>query len=492
MTKNSTSKSKESNQGVSRRKFLASGAAAATAFSIVPGYAVGANDQTPPSGKLNIAGIGVGGMGNGNLRSCRGENIVALCDVDSKYAGKVFNAYPKAARYDDYRVMLEKQKDIDAVIIATPDHTHAVITMAAMQAGKHVFCQKPLTHTVVEARRITEYARANPKIMTQMGNQGHSSEQIRMVREWIQSGSIGDVREVHAWTDRPDKGPWYANFAARDLPKSFPPVPDTLNWDLWLGPATDRKYSPAYHPFKWRAWLDFGTGALGDMGCHILDPACWALDLMNPTSITAEVKHHKPELKGKAFPIAAKVTYEFPERSNKTYEKGLAAIKEKYGKIPEKMIAALKLCPVKLVWYDGDFQVPRPEMLEDGRKLSASGAVIFGEKETIIHGSHGAGGARIIPEVRMKNFNPPEKTIPRVSGGHEGDWIRACKDGKPASSNFADYGGQLTEMVLLGVAAQRVPGEKLKWDAKKLEFDNQEANEFIHTPYRKGWSLGRA
>jgi predicted dehydrogenase len=448
---------------VSRRSFLKTGTAAATVFSIVPGHVVGADGQTPPSEKLNIAGIGVGGMGRGNIGACRKENIVALCDVDSAYAGKTFNAYPQAKRYVDYRVMLEKQKDIDAVVIATPDHTHAVIILAAMQLGKHVFCQKPLTHTVVEARKVAEAAGVS-QVQTQMGNQGHSSESIRMVREWIQSGSIGDVKEVHAWTDRPDKGPWYANFAARDLPQDFPPVPDTLDWDLWLGPAQDRKYSPAYHPFKWRAWLDFGTGALGDMGCHILDPACWGLDLVSPSSIVAEVKHHKPELNGIAYPIAATVTYEFPQRG--------------------------KLCPLTLKWYDGVFQVPRPPMLEEGRNLPASGAVIYGEKETIMHGSHGAGGARIIPEERMKNFQQPEKTIPRVKDGHMGDWLRACKDGNPASSNFADYGGQLTEMALLGVAAQRAPGVKLNWNAEKLEFDNEEANKYLHTPYREGWSLG--
>jgi predicted dehydrogenase len=316
---------------------------------------------------------------------------------------------------------------------------------------------------VLEARKVTEAARAS-KVQTQMGNQGHSSESIRLVREWIQSGAIGDVREVHAWTDRPDKGPWYANFAARDLPSDFPPVPETLDWDLWLGPARDREYSPAYHPFKWRAWLDFGTGALGDMGCHILDPACWGLDLVNPTSVIADVQHHKPELNGIAHPIAATVTYEFPQRG--------------------------KLCPLTLKWYDGVFQVPRPPMLEEGRNLPASGAVIYGEKETILHGSHGASGARIIPEERMQNFQPPEKSIPRVKDGHMGDWLRACKDGNPASSNFADYGGQLTEMVLLGVAAQRVPGTQLNWDAEKMEFDNAEANQHLHTPYRKGWSLG--
>ena len=454
---------KKDTKNLSRRSFLKTGTGTIAMFSIVPGHVVGANGKTPPSEKLNVAGIGVGGQGGGDLGGCKNENIVALCDVDSNYAAKTFKRYPKAARYTDYRVMFEKRKDIDAVVIGTPDHTHAVITLAAIHAGKHVYCEKPLTHTVHEARIITAAARES-KVQTQMGNQGHSSEAIRLVREWIQSGAIGDVKEVHAWTDRPDKGPWYADFAAREMPSKFPPVPDTLNWDLWLGPAKDRKYSPTYHPFHWRAWLDFGTGALGDMGCHILDPACWALDLMNPTSITAEVKHHLPALAGHAHPIASKVTYEFPQRG--------------------------KLCPLKLVWHDGTFGAPRPPMLEEGRKLPASGAVIYGSKETILHSSHGAGGMRIIPEVRMNEFTRPEKTIRRIKGGHMGDFIRACKDGDPASSNFSGYGGQLTEMVLLGVAAQRTPGVKLNWNAEKFEFDHAPANEFLHSPYREGWTLG--
>ncbi len=442
---------------ISRRQFTKAATVAVSAFTVLPSRVFGANER------LNIAGIGIGGHGKQNIRACAGQNIVALCDVDSKYAAPVFNAYPNAARYTDYRVMLEKQKDIDAVIVATPDHTHAVISMAAIQSGMHVFCQKPLAHTLYETRKLTDAARVS-NVQTQLGNQGHSAEGIRLVREWIQSGAIGDVKEVHAWTDRPDTGPWYANFAARGLPIGSPPVPDSLAWDLWLGPAEEHAYHRAYHPFGWRAWLAHGTGALGDMGCHILDPACWALDLMNPISVTAEVKYHKPELKGLAHPIAAKVTYEFGQRG--------------------------KLCPMKLVWHDGTYEVPRPPMLESGRNLPASGALIFGEKETIMHGSHGASGARIIPETRMKNFQRPEKTIPRIKGGHEGDWIRACKDGRPASSNFADYGGQLTEMVLLGVAAQRMPGETLKWNPEKMEFDNSEANQYLHKTYRKGWSLG--
>ena len=447
---------------VTRRGFLATTAAAATAITIIPGHVLGRDGKTPPSGKLNIAGVGVGGMGGGNIRSCSKENIVALCDVDRKYAARTFKRYPQAKTYTDYRVLLDKQKDIDAVVVATPDHTHAVITMAAMRAGKHVFCQKPLTHTVREARLIAEAAE-KCKVQTQMGNQGHSSEHIRLLREWIQAGAIGDVKEVHAWSDRPIGGPWYANFAVKDLPKEFPPVPDTLDWDLWLGPAKDRKYHPAYVPFKWRGWLDYGTGALGDMGCHILDPAFWALDLGQPTSVQAEVEHVKEELAPEVFPISSKLVYEFPAR----------------GKMP----------PLKLIWTDGHFKKKVPPMMEKGKNMPASGAVIYGEKETILHGSHGAGGMRIIPEPRMKAFQRPDKTLPRVKGGHEGDWLRACKDGKPASSSFA-YGGALTEMVLLGVIAMRVPGRKLLWDSKNLKFTNSpEANTFVHPEYRKGWSL---
>ncbi len=491
MKTNRNSQNTKRSKTFNRRKFLAAGATAATALTIVPRHVLGGEGQTPPSDKLHVAGVGIGGMGRANLGVCKKDNVVALCDVDKKYAAGAFKAYPDAAEYTDYRVMLDKQKDIDAVIIATPDHTHAVITLASMQAGKHVFCQKPLTHTVFEARKITEYARANPKIMTQMGNQGHSSNQIRQVREWIQTGAIGDVKEVHAWTDRPIGNAHYSNFAVKQLPTEFPPVPDTLNWDLWLGPAKQRKYHTAYVPVKWRGWIDYGTGSLGDMGCHILDPSCWGLDLLHPSSVTAEVEHFKPGLKDDVFPISAKVTFEFPERVKQSLQKAFAAIEEKGGTIPEKMLAASKLCPMKLIWTDGHFKTPRPSMLEEGKGVPSSGAVIYGDKETILHSSHGAGGARIIPEVRMKEFKQPDQTIPRIHrGSHTGDWLRSCKDGKPASSNFADYGGQLTEMVLLGVAAQRVPGEKLLWDGKNLRFTNSdEANKYLHTTYRDGWSL---
>ena len=446
-------------KSISRRRFLSNSALGAFAFHVVPSSVFGAD---APSNKLNIAGIGVGGMGKGNLRRCEKENIVALCDVDSKYAGGVFKKYSKAKVYTDFRVMFDKQKDIDAVVIATPDHTHAVITMAAMERGMHVFCQKPLTHTVYEARKITEAARKY-KVQTQMGNQGHSSNEIRLLKEWLTDGAIGDVRQVYAWTDRPVGGAPWSNFAVRSRPKDTPPVPETLDWDLWLGPVAHRPYHPEYHPLKWRAWQDFGTGPLGDMGCHIIDPAFWGLDLGAPESVEATSTHWQKGVASETFPRASIIRFVFPAR----------------GKRP----------PVKLTWSDGRLLPPRPDELEPGRKLPGSGALLIGDKGVIMHGSHGAGGLRIIPETKMQEYKRPAKTLPRVKNGHEGDWLRACKDGKPASSSF-EYGGALTEMALLGMLALRMKDQKLLWDSKNLKFTNNDAaNELLHIKYRDGWHL---
>ena len=449
-------------RSMSRRQFASTSALAALSAAIVPGHVLGAQ---APSNKLNIAAIGIGGMGASNLKALEGETIVALCDVDRAYAAKTVALYPQARLYRDYRVMLEKEKGIDAVVIATPDHTHAVITMAVLQAGKHVFCQKPLTHTIFEARKITEAARRY-KVVTQMGNQGHSYESMRVLKEWLDDGAIGKVTEVHAWTDRPVGGDPWSDFAQMARPTDTPPVPETLDWDLWLGPAPYRPYHPEYHPTKWRAWLDFGTGALGDMGCHILDPAFWALELGSPRTVQATSTHFQPEVASQTFPRASIVRYEFLAR----------------GKRP----------PVKLTWYDGRLLPPIPPELEPGRALPASGALLIGDKGAIVHGSHGADGVRLIPEKRMREYKRPPKKLRRITEGHEGDWIRACKEGpggNPPCSPF-EYGGALTEMVLLGMLALRMKDQRLEWDGASLRFTNNEkANELLHTPYREGWTL---
>ena len=453
---------------LSRRKFLKNSTTAATAafaFHYVPSKLLGAD---APSNKLNIAGVGIGGMGIGNLRGCMSENIVALCDVDkSSHTARAREKFPKATQYEDFRVMFDKEhKNIDAVIVATPDHTHAVITMEAMRRGKHIYCQKPLTHTVYEARKIAEAAKKY-KVVTQMGNQGRSSDQTRMLKEWLEDGAIGDVKEVYGWTDRPVGGNPWSDFAVKARSKDTPPIPESLNWDLWLGPVAHRPYHPDYHPTKWRAWQDFGTGPLGDMGCHILDPSFWALDLGAPESVQATTTHWQPEISSETFPRASIVRFKFPAR----------------GKRP----------PVKLTWSDGRLLPPVPEGFEPGRKFPASGALLVGEKGLMMHGSHGAGGLRIVPEVQMKEYatRRPKEKYPRVGKGvrHEHDWLRACKGGRACCSPF-EYGAALTEMALLGMIAIRQPNELLKWDTKALKFTNNEkANELLHIDYRDGWKL---
>jgi predicted dehydrogenase len=439
---------------VSRRIFLMGTALTAA------GLATGASGKpvrrrrVSPNEKLNIAGIGIGGRGRSNLKECAGENIVALCDVDEDYAAKTFAAYPQAKHYKDYRVMLKTQKDIDAVIVATPDHTHAIISMAAIRLGKHVYCEKPLTHTILEARKLAEAAR-EMKVATQMGIQGHSQEGIRQICEWIGAGAIGPVREVHIWTDRP-KG-WWPQGVER--PQDTPPVPATLDWDLWLGPAPSRPYNPAYTPFKWRGWWDFGCGALGDMGCHLMDAPYWALDLGYPTSVEAS----STAVNAETGPLASMVHYCFPARGDKP--------------------------PVRLTWYDGGMLPPRPEELPDDQPMGdENGGVIFvGDKGKILAEDENAQHPRLLPESLAKDFPKPEKTIPR-STGHHRDWIAACKGAQPSGANF-DYSGPLTENVLLGNLAIRA-GKKLNWDGPNMKSTNvPEANDLVHCQYREGWTL---
>jgi hypothetical protein len=436
---------------LSRRHFIGA-ATAVAAFTIVPRHVLGGPRNIPPSEKLNIAGIGIGGRGAGDLDEVGSENIVALCDVDKNYAGGVFKKYPNAKAYTDFRTMLEKEdKNIDAVIIATPDHTHAVITMMAIKMGKHVYCEKPLTHSIYEARMVTQAAREH-KVATQMGNQGQASEEHRLVCELIQDGAIGQVREVHSWCNRP------ISQRGIDRPKETPPVPETLDWDLWLGPAPERPYHPSYHPFSWRGWWDFGTGVLGDIGCHQLSPVFKALKLGYPTSVEA----CSSGVNSETAPLASIVRYQFPARGN--------------------------LPPVTLTWYDGGLMPARPPELEDGRRFGEADDNLFvGDKGKML-------GHRLIPESRMKEYKKSPQTLPR-SPGHHQEWINACKGGPPAGSNF-NVAGPLAEVVLLGNIAIRL-GQKLYENGLKLYYDGPnmkitnlpEANQYIRSEYRQGWTL---
>jgi len=447
-----------SGKNINRRRFLA-GTAMTAAATIVPRHVLGGAGNIAPSEKLNIAGIGVGGMGKSNMIQLESENIVALCDVDHEYAAETFKRYPKAKVYTDFRKMLDKQKDIDAVMIATPDHTHAVIAAEAMRRKKHVYCQKPLTHDVYESRMLAKMAKETG-VTTQMGIQGHSMEGGRLICEWIWDGAIGKVTEVDAWCSLsyyPFGHEWWSSKWSR-RPKETPPVPATLDWDLWLGPAPERPYHPAYHPGVWRCWWDFGCGMMGDRGAHTLDPVFWALKLGHPTSVEATSLDLNPD----THPVASIVTYQFPAR----------------GDLP----------PVKLTWYDG-LRPPRPAELEDGRQMGnvEGGSLFKGSEGKLVAGVYGE-DPRLIPESRMKAYKTPEKTIPRVEGSHEQDWIRACKSGGRAGADF-EYSGLLTEVCLLGNVARRVDA-RIEWDAENMKVTNlPEANKYIRTQYREGWSL---
>src|SRR5437764_5002394 len=332
---------------ISRRAFLGN-AAAITTFMVLQPRVLGRAGEASPNRKLNIAGIGIGGQGASDLEQVSSENIVALCDVDENHAAHTFNKYPDAKRYKDFREMLDKEKSIDAVVVGTPDHNHAIVSMTAIRMGKHVYCEKPLTRTVYEARAVARAAH-EAKVATQMGNQGMAFEGNRQINEWLADGAIGPVREVHVWSDRPThrgKTPlWWPQGIER--PQDTPAVPSTLDWDLWLGPAPWRPYHPAYVPFRWRGWWDFGSGGLGDMGIHNLAPVFSALKLGAPESVQAS---STPVFK-ETVPIAATVHYQFPAR----------------GEMP----------PVKVHWYDGGLLPPRPEELEEGRELDREDGIIF-------------------------------------------------------------------------------------------------------------------
>jgi predicted dehydrogenase len=441
---------------MNRRSFLKT-ASLAGAVATLPSILRSQDAAAQPAGsKLNVACCGVGGRGYDAVQAMKGENLVAFCEVDDVRAAKTFNEFPYVPRFRDFRVMLDKMgSQIDAVTVSTPDHMHFPIAMAAISLGKHVFVEKPLTHTVSEARQLAQAAR-DKKVATQMGNQGHAGEGARRLKEWVDAGVLGEVREVHSWTDRPI---WPQGVKPFDHSKMMPVVPPTLDWDLWLGVAQPREFDPGYQPFVWRGFWDFGCGALGDMGCHIMDGAYWALGLTAPTAV--EPVSASETLV--SYPSASVIRLEFPAR----------------GSMP----------PVNWTWYDGGLMPPMPPELEATRSLQDDGTLVVGSKATVLCDTY-YDSIRIIPEARMKELSPtlPPKTIPRVVGGHFAEWIRACKGGIPAGSNF-DYSSRLTESVIIGNIAIRAK-RRIEWDSAAMKVTNLEsANKFVTTQYRPGFGV---
>ena len=443
-----------SKSGITRRTFLAGAAVAAAGCAAGPRIAIKEPAYLAPTEKLNIATIGAGGRGRSLTHQCSTENIVALCDVDDDRAARTYDEFPNARRFKDYRKMLDEMSaEIDAVIIATPDHTHAVAALAAMQLGKHVYVEKPLTHNIKEARALKEAARRYG-VVTQMGNQGHSNEGTRQLCEMIWSDWIGPIHTVHQWTNRPGDL-WRQGV---DTPPEEP-VPDHLDWDLWLGPRAYRPFSSAYVPHDWRGFWDFGTGSLGDMGCHIMDPGYWALQLGAPTSVEVVKQEGATDVSGPTHSI---VRYHFPERPN--------------------------MPAVTVNWHDGGELPERPEWLDDDEQIGdgANGSMFIGEKGVLTCGEYG-GNPRLLPARLMEDREMPEPMIMR-SIGHYQEWVQACKGGPECMSNF-DYAGPFTETVLLGTLALRT-NERLVWDADNMRVSNlPAANEYIEGEYRRGWEL---
>ncbi len=441
-----------------RRDFLRNSASAGAGLWVVGSganlFARSANDT------VNVACIGIGGQGASNLNNISrvkiddktAVNIVALCDIDDRILDNGLKRFEKAARYNDFRRMLdEKHKEIDAVVVSTPDHTHAVAAMAAMKLGKGVYCEKPLTHSIHEARVLTETA-ARMKVASQMGNQGQSGDNTRRIVEIVRSDAIGPVKEVHAWTNRPI---WPQGMEKRPEPME---PPGTIHWDEWVGPAAMRPFSDAYLPFKWRGWWDFGTGALGDMACHILNASFWALDLKYPTSVVAEGEPHSAE----GGPRAETIVFEFPAR----------------GEMP----------PCRVTWYDGGRKPPK-DLLPEDVKWNEGGSLLIGEKGKLYIPDDYGGRHVLLPKETFEGYQNPTETLKR-SPGHHRDFIEAVKDpvGRPACSDFS-YSGPLTEMILLGVVAFRA-NRKIEWDGVNMKVTNgSEADQWVRPEYRKGWSL---
>ncbi len=505
-------------RGTSRRDFVAKSTALAAGLLIVPRHVLGGQGFVAPSDRLRIAIVGAGGMGQSNWMRLLDEDVVAICDVDLPYvergiagrlrprqdgsvnpeAVRLKASWDKATKYVDFREMLAKERDLDAVVIATPDHTHATIAVAAMRAGKHVYVQKPLCWSVEEARLLTRVWRESG-VVAEMGNQGHSMEGTRRIKDWIAAGAIGPVREVHVWTDRPQRYwaqglPWPGQ--DRNRPPAPPPGPTTppptwnvrqverallrqmedqvtpppagLRWDLWLGPvAQDIPYHPAFHPFTWRGWVPFGVGAIGDMGAHLLDQPMFALDLGLPETIVASsTAWGGPAADPASYPHAMTVQFGFGARDRQP--------------------------PVTLSWYDGGLVPPRPRFLPDDAPFPSAdggGGFIVGEKGMISYGTYGD-GARLWPESLRAAGERIPKTTARIDVPHEHAWVRACKRQAAPSAPF-DYSARLTEVMLLGLVASRAgAGKLLRYDAASMRVVNvPEANTFLTRPYRAGWEL---
>jgi len=507
------SANKTKGAGLPRREFMRNAALAAAAFTIVPRHVLGGPRHIAPSDRVNIAGVGVGGMGRANMQALSSMNLVAMCDVDWSYVDaryadipKQMEAadkrlseatddkqkaqaqaqitgwrqlqaqLPKTKRYTDYREMLAKQKNIDAVVIATPDHTHALIALAAMDLGKHVYVQKPLAWSVEECRRLAAKATAS-KLQTQMGNQGHSSDDARLVNEYIQSGAIGAVTEVHVWTNRPlaywpqgipRPAPLPAN--ARDLPWNMNGVmtraagsfgsytpPDKLAWDLFLGPSRYIDYHPIYHPFNWRGWTDWGVGAIGDMGAHLIDSAFWSLDLDYPTTVETTSTPYNHD----TYPMASTTYYEFPAK----------------GVRPA----------VKMTWYDGGLTPPKPVEMGDEELNKGGGVLYVGTKGKLLHDTYGF-NPRLLPKSLHESAGKPKETYARIATSHEMNWIDAIRGTQKTTSPF-EYSARLTEIMLLGVVALNA-GKKIHYDGNAMKVTNvPDSDALLKRKYRAGWEL---
>lgn len=442
---------------IPRRRFVQESAAAAAAFTIVPRHVLGRGHQAP-SDTVSVACIGVGGMGRNDVRGIAqaGANISALCDVDDEAAAESYRAFPRARKYKDFRELFDRERDVDAISISTPDHGHAAATMLALRAGKHCRTQKPLTRTIAEARAIRDAAAQRPRLVTQMGNQGHANEGVRIMREWVEAGLIGTVREVHIWTNRPI---WPQGIQRPT--EAHNPRP-SLDWNLWLGPAPDRPYNPAYAPFRWRGWWDFGTGALGDMACHLMDAAYWILDLGYPSHVEAECS----QLFTETAPRSSRVTFQYQAQGSRP--------------------------PVTVVWRDGALVAPRPaewpttELWPFG---DDGGQLWIGDQGKMTAGVY-AENPRLLDAARMAEVtaHPLEQRYPRIPGGGYAEFVNAIKNGTRAGSDFATHATGLTEMILFGCLAQRL-GASLDVEPATGRIITSIPGDWVTPTYRRGWSL---